>query len=593
MERLDHILPDADETTVGFNEWARQCCQLARQHEEAGDYEVARRVMSPFWQQVGERPRLDDLDEIVRGEVLLRAGSLSGWIGSANRIEGGQEFAKDLISESLSLFERHRQSDKAAEARMALAICYWREGAFDESRVILRETVENLPVDAREVKAKALLLRAVVENSATRFHDSLNYLTEAGLLLESSDNHALKGRFNATLANNLQCLGTAEERTEYIDRALVGYAAASFHYEQAGHARYLATIENNIGFLFFTLEKYREAHEHLDRARILLVNLKDQLRTAQVDETRARIYLGQGLNREAARVIRNAVLTFQKSGEHALLAEALTTQATALARLNRSRQAGTVFQQAINIAEQSGSLEVAGLAALSLLEELDSSLRAEERRNIYQTADRLLARSQQPEIQARLRSAARRALATEEDRRTAGDVLTTPARLANDGEHDSKALVERLIEGALAQHHKQITFTAEAVAAMQHLFLRDSQELLRELIERTVAAAPSDAVIVAEAVETIALRRTSQASFAQPWSGFILKDETHFIEKRFIELALKEASGRISHAAKLLGFSHPEFLNSIIKSRHPDLLVARTPPIPRQKRSNIRKVNKH
>src|SRR3712207_7429442 len=56
-------------------------------------------------------------------------------------------------------------------------------------------------------------------------------------------------------------------RNDYHDRALVEYAAASFHLEQAGHARYQAHVENNLGFFFHMLGRHEEAHEHLDRDR--------------------------------------------------------------------------------------------------------------------------------------------------------------------------------------------------------------------------------------------------------------------------------------------------------------------------------------
>ena len=46
----------------------------------------------------------------------------------------------------------------------------------------------------------------------------------------------------------LRSLGTSENREEYIDRALVEYAAASYHFEQAGHNRFQARVENNVGF---------------------------------------------------------------------------------------------------------------------------------------------------------------------------------------------------------------------------------------------------------------------------------------------------------------------------------------------------------
>src|SRR3712207_8300635 len=51
---------------------------------------------------------------------------------------GTLEAAKDLISESLTIFEALHQKLKMAEAQMELGHCYWREGAFNEARDLLK-----------------------------------------------------------------------------------------------------------------------------------------------------------------------------------------------------------------------------------------------------------------------------------------------------------------------------------------------------------------------------------------------------------------------------------------------------------------------
>jgi len=86
------------------NERARVLCAQARDLEESGKYEDARSLLSEFWQRIGDRPKLDGLDGAVRAGLLLRVGTLSGWLGSAGQIRGAQEIAKDLISEGGALF---------------------------------------------------------------------------------------------------------------------------------------------------------------------------------------------------------------------------------------------------------------------------------------------------------------------------------------------------------------------------------------------------------------------------------------------------------------------------------------------------------
>jgi hypothetical protein len=45
--------------------------------------------------------------------------------------------------------------------------------------------------------------------------------------------------------------------------------------------------ENNLGVIYFQINRCKEAHEHLDRARRMFASLKDKSAIAQVDETRA------------------------------------------------------------------------------------------------------------------------------------------------------------------------------------------------------------------------------------------------------------------------------------------------------------------
>lgn len=402
-----------DDPALDPNERAFLRCRIASEMEQAGDYEAARLAMSGLWERVGERPQLDGLEPQVAAEVLLRAGSLSGWIGSTQQVEGAQEAAKDLLSESASIFKELKNTDKAAEASNALAVCYWREGACDEALVILQEVLLNLSDDNHELKTRALLNKAMVECVVKHFHEALNSLSVAAPLFEASDNHPLKGNFHNTLATALKNLGAAESRTDYIDRALIEYAAASHHYEQAGHRRNCARVENNLGFLYLSIGKFKEAHERLDYARRIFVTLKDSGGIAQVDETRARVFIEQRNPAEAERLTRASVRMLETGGEQALLTESLTTHGAALARLGRTQQARAAFERAIVIAEQSVSRESAGLSALTLLEELGGRLTGDERRAAYERADSMLGETAQPDILKRLRKCAARIFAAQ------------------------------------------------------------------------------------------------------------------------------------------------------------------------------------
>ena len=373
MDFQASLLRRLENPTLSFNQRAELRCQLARELENKGDYEAARQAMSELWQRIGDYPKIEGLDRSTAAEVLLRSGVLTGLIGYKHKITDAQETAKNLLSESISIFESLRNSEKVSEAQIEIALCYWRNGDYDEARLILKEILPSLKSDD-ELKAKALLRLAIVEHSTDRLSEEYKILTDNAALFEKITNHTLKGSYHNNLANLLEDLAKAERREHYTDRAFVEYTAASYFFEQAGHKSYLANVENNLGYLYFKAGKYTEAHEHLDRARRYLLSLKDSSTLARVDETRACVFLAEGRNAEAEKTARASATILEHGGRQDLLAEALITHGTALARLGFYSQAYATLQHAIETAQQAGSLSRAGEAALILIEELGEHL---------------------------------------------------------------------------------------------------------------------------------------------------------------------------------------------------------------------------
>src|SRR5215210_7421694 len=218
----------------------------------------------------------------VDAEVLLQCGALTGWLGSVRNVSGAQEQAKDMLSEAERIFHSQGMLTKAAEVQYELGMCYWRLGAYDESRLVMQEALKPLTDADVELKAKILIRRTLVEAWENRYHDALNILKEAEPVFELANN-ALKGRWHGQQAIVLMHLAAAERRPDYADRAIIEFTAAIYHYEQARHERYCGINLNNIAFLLYKLGRYREAHEHLDRAQLIFTKLKDPGNLAQVD----------------------------------------------------------------------------------------------------------------------------------------------------------------------------------------------------------------------------------------------------------------------------------------------------------------------
>lgn len=367
------LLRDLVNPNLSVGGRAKLCCELASDFENRGEYEEACEVLSAFWPHLGERPILAGLERNIAAELLLRAGVLTGLVGNNGPISDAQENAKNLISESLTIFQSQRYKNKTAEAQIELALCYWRTGEYENATDLLKFALGELSSDG-ELKAKAIIRKAVVDIDAGRLAEALDYLADHAALFQRLNNYTVKGCYYQALGDALKDLWESEKQTDYLDRALVEYAAASYYFDLAEHRRYRANVENNLGLIYFQIDRCKEAHDHLDRARRIFTGLKDKIAVAQVDETRARVFLKDKKEVEAEKTARSSVRTLEKSDIHLPLAESLTTHGTALARLGNCATALSTFRRAIDLYQQIGSIDRAGQAALTVFREMREQL---------------------------------------------------------------------------------------------------------------------------------------------------------------------------------------------------------------------------
>jgi tetratricopeptide (TPR) repeat protein len=454
--------------TLGLEERAGLACSLAKELEEAGDYEAAREVLSEFWPRENSVPRLDGLERPLQAAVLQRVGALIGLLGSNRPGDEAQETAKNLISQSIHIFKTLGKTNKAIAAQSDLALCYWRQGAFDEARILFQEITSRCAECDEETGAIVLIRSAIVEKTAGRYDSALRMYKKAAPFVERTNNAALKGKLHNAIGTVLNCLAVGEQSEELIDRALVEFTAASFHFEQAGYRKFLAGVENNLGFLFFTVRRFKEAHLHLDRARRLFLEVGDIDHAAQADETRARTLLAEGRLREADRLARAAVQTLEKRDKQAPLAEALTTHGVTLARMGNRARSRALLQRAIQIAETVGDLEGAGRAHLSIIEEMGQQTSTTELVSNYKSAAALLQGSQDPLLAKRLIADARKVIHALQDARSKNQ---GGAEHSWDGFSYKKKILDSersLIERALRDANGSVTRAARLLGFNHH-----------------------------------------------------------------------------------------------------------------------------
>lgn len=363
----------------------------------------------------------------------------------------------------------------------------------------------------------------MVEVRARRLNAALRFCNDATPLVEQRKDDALKGAFHNGFGLVFRKLADADPREDYLDRALLEYAAASFHFEQAGHTRFQGCVDVNLGFLFFTLGRFAEAHQYLDRARDSFLEIDDQVHLAQVNDTKARTLLTEGRLQEGQRFARSAVNTLKKGDEQALLAEALTTYGTVVARLGNHLRSKALLEEAIRVAETGGDLEGAGRARLSIIEELTEQTSATELASIYESALDHLEASQDPSAGKRLISCARKVIDTliaaergrnseaiepswedfsfkremlkvegvliERGLRDSGGSVTRAARLLGFRHHQS-------LVALINTRHKELLKARSAVRKRRHHIFSKSKKIKRKLVRQSPDRSSSQIAIL-------------------------------------------------------------------------------------------------
>ncbi|HEX7773848.1 MAG TPA: helix-turn-helix domain-containing protein [Pyrinomonadaceae bacterium] len=411
--------------------------------------------MSPFWETFGERPNTAGLHGSIAAELLLVVGILTRWIGSKNEVKESSQIASDLISESITYWESQGDTWKVAAAKAELAMCYWREGALDNARAMFTEALKRLTAEGN-TQANALLGLAEVERASSRYNDAMVILTNNARLFQKITNHTTKGHYHNQRAMVLRSLATAEKRSDYFEQAIKEYQRADHQFEIARNRLYRGYVKNNVGFLLLKLGRFKLAQGYLTEARRLAVNAKDRILVAQFDDSLAKLYITTNKLKEAEAAARRSINALDKSGHQNTLAESLITYGIILARLRNTDQAQFNFQRAIELAHNAGALSTAGVAALTMIEEIDG-LPVETLSHAYEQAGEWLSTCQSQDLWFRFKVAGRKVVRRLRGSEDAGNLFNEPCSM------ETKVLEfeKRLIIQALASAHGRITHAAK------------------------------------------------------------------------------------------------------------------------------------
>lgn len=401
LEILESIqIPQLYFRTLSPNEDSQILCTVAREQIEVGNYDAGCLMLKRYWIP-GEWPKLDGLTSHSAADLLFTTGSLAGCLSSTGRIQKGQKHAEALLSGSIGIFEHLGAKRAAAEAKIELALSYYRQGLFDLSSRVLLRVIQELQTVDNDLKCLALIRLAVVERHAGHVTDSLSRLSAANTVIDQSG-PLITGRYHQELAAVLRDAAIRENRSEHTQAIQTRLEQAYYEFEAIGHLRYTAVVANNHGYFLLDLGLFDEAEAHLLHAQAVFGRLDDKIRRAQADDCLSKLYMATNRFALAESAVERAIRALEIDDEEALLAEALTTKGQLFCKLDRHAEARQILEGAWRIAERCGDSEGAGRALLTLIEETHIQMDEAERNRMTLRIREFLENTQQGSIRMRL-----------------------------------------------------------------------------------------------------------------------------------------------------------------------------------------------
>lgn len=364
----------------------------------------------------------------------------------------------------------------------------------------------------------------------------------------------------------------------------------------------------------------------LDEARVVLAEAPRRLTDDDL-ELKAKILIRQTLveisahrYHDAWKILEGAEPVFESASDawkgrwHNQKALVLLKLNTAESRADYSDRAIIEFTAAVHYYEQAGHERFCGASLNNLAFLLCKLGRYAEAHEQLDRAREVFARLNDSGVVAQVDETRARVLAAEGRHAEAASVIARAVASLREGDEHALLADALVVQGGvrarLGEHDASIAALREAMRVAEDAGARESaghaalalieehgtprlseaevHEIYRRADEMLARTQDAEDVARLRACARIALDRLAEIEIPE---GFSLPRAVRAYEARFIERALLLEGGSVSRAAKRLGVKHQSLVHNL-RTRHVELLRARTPPVPR-KRSIMRPRDAH
>lgn len=291
--------------------------------ERCGKYDEALRQLEEIWDGIKDFSLLRDFPPEIAAELILRCGTLTGYIGHQKQFDDSQEKSKNLVSDARRRFLELQNFEKVAEAEVHLALCYSRKGQKAEAEIWVNEALSHKISEQSFPRLHACIVKSLIFFDTGRYNEIIK-------LLELENTNFVEFGCNRLLGDYYNYFGLALRNLGENDLALEKYEKARVLHQKSGNKFYLGTIENNIAYLCKKKGLFTKAHQAIDNAIELFRYLEDKTREAFALDTKAQIFYAEERYFECTQAINKAIENLEPGENKAYLVEAMQTKIRAL-----------------------------------------------------------------------------------------------------------------------------------------------------------------------------------------------------------------------------------------------------------------------
>lgn len=331
--------------------------------ERCGRYEEALAEVRYLWEDTTLLPNTDDFEPQTAAEIILRCGSLIGFLGLIKQIPNAQEKSKNLLSEARSRFLDIYNIEKIAECENHLALAYWRTGELNEAEAFITQALlHNLP-NSNKTKLYSYIIESKIDFAKENYEKICQTFARLKIYFSDCTDFFLKANYHNHLGLALKNLGNTVEALPNIEKARDCFYKIK-------HYSFGAACENNLSQIYKSQKSFAKAHQAIDSATKTFKRIKDKTRQGFSLDTKAQIYFTERKYAEALETVEKSINFLQKGENAVYLTETYLTKAKILVYLDDFSSAFLCLSDAVQLAKSQISEE----AALKLVKEFELTL---------------------------------------------------------------------------------------------------------------------------------------------------------------------------------------------------------------------------